>query len=261
MSTYLYGVTRRPGRESRLTPARLGAGVGDPPKPVRLVPFERLAAAVSTIGSDEVGEQAGVRALRRDMAAHAGVLDRALTVRTVLPSRFGLIFPDDDALVDEFLEPHYSRLDESLARLKGTVELSVTAEYVEAETIRDILAEQPRLARDVQTTTTSYQRRIDFGRQIASAIRARRQRDADWVLRNLSPLARDVAVGEARSDLTVMRASFLVARRDVERFDRVLEALQAEAGASVKLSCVGPLPAYSFVDVRVGVEDGGGSGR
>jgi len=207
-----------------------------------------------------VGEQAGVRELRRDMAAHAAVLNRIPAVRTVLPSRFGLIFPDDDALASEFLEPQYERLSESLARLKGAVELSVTAEYVEAETIRDVLAEQPRLARDMQSTS-SYQRRIDFGRQIASAIRSRREQDADWILRNLSPLARDVAVVEVRSDLTVLRASFLVARREVERFDRVLEALQAEAGASVKLSCVGPLPAYSFVDVHVGVEDGGGRGH
>jgi len=191
------------------------------------------------------------------MAAHAAVLDRVLEARTVLPSRFGLIFPDDHALADEFLEPQYERLSESLSRLKGTVELSVTAEYVEAETIREVLAEQPGLARDL-SDRSSYQRRIDFGRQIASAIRARRERDADWILRNLSSLARDVVVGEARSDLTVLRASFLVARRDVERFDQVLEALQAEAGESVKLSCVGPLPAYSFVDVRVGVEDGGG---
>jgi len=36
----------------------------------------------------------------------------------------------------------------------------------------------------------------------------------------------------------------------------VLDALQSEAGATVKLSCIGPLPAYSFVDVHVGVKNG-----
>jgi hypothetical protein len=52
----------------------------------------------------------------------------------------------------------------------------------------------------------------------------------------------------------VLRASFLVARREVERFDRTLDAIQAEAGKAMRLSCVGPLPAYSFVDVRVGAD-------
>src|SRR3954471_23545511 len=109
MSTYLYGVIRRPGRDSRLTPESLGSGVGDPAKPVRLLAHDDLAAVVSTVGVDEVGDEAGVRALRRDMAAHAEVLARIAEVRTVLPSRFGIVLPDDQAVVRQFLAPQYDR--------------------------------------------------------------------------------------------------------------------------------------------------------
>jgi hypothetical protein len=253
MSTYLYGVVRRPGRDSRLTPEALGPGVGDPAKPVRLLTHRDLAAVVSTVGADEVGDVAGVRALRRDMAAHAEVLSRVAEIRTVLPSRFGIVLPADEAVVETFLEPQYERLLDSLARLKGAAELSVTAEYQESEILREVLDEQPQLARDVHGSST-YQDRIDFGRRVATGIRNRREQDADWILRNLEPLARDVAVGEGRSDLTVLRASFLVERRELERFDRTLEAIQAEGGKAIQLSCVGPLPAYSFVDVRVSAD-------
>jgi len=253
MSTYLYGVIRRPGRDSRLTPESLGSGVGDPAKRVRLLVRQELAALVSSVGADEVGDAAGVRALRRDMAAHADVLSRILEVRTVLPSRFGIVLPTDDAVIQTFLEPQQDRLLDSLARLKGAVELSVTAEYEESEILKEVLAEQPQLARGVQHSST-YQDRIDFGRRVATGIRNRREQDADWILRNLEPLARDVAVGEGRSDLSVLRASFLIGRREIERFDQALDALQAEAGKAIRLSCVGPLPAYSFVDVRVAAD-------
>src|SRR4051794_10099003 len=107
MSTYLYGVIRRPGRDSRLTSEALGSGVGDPAKRVRLLTHRELVAVVSTVGLDEVGDLAGVRALRRDMAAHADVLTRVAEVRTVLPSRFGIVLPTDDAVVDTFLESQY----------------------------------------------------------------------------------------------------------------------------------------------------------
>src|SRR5689334_20648004 len=110
MSTYLYGVVRRPGGGSRLSVDSLGTGVGSPPKAVRLVELHDLAAVVSTVAPDEVGEEAGARALRRDMTAHADVLGRVLDARTVLPSRFGIVLPDDRALIDRLLAPQHDVL-------------------------------------------------------------------------------------------------------------------------------------------------------
>jgi hypothetical protein len=53
------------------------------------------------------------------------------------------------------------------------------------------------------------------------------------------------------NELMALNASFLVERAKLPAFDRELEAIHAEAGYRLKLDCVGPLPPYSFVDLRL----------
>src|SRR5688572_6539375 len=146
-STYLYGIIRRPAPGRTTLLKVLGEGVGDPPALVRLLAHEQIAAIVSTVDPETIGESGGVRGFMRDMAAHADVLNRVLAVRTVLPSRFGIILPGDDALIDEVLAPQHDLFLEMLQRLKGTVELRVTADYVETEVLHQVVREQPQLSR------------------------------------------------------------------------------------------------------------------
>jgi hypothetical protein len=246
--TYLYGIIRTPDPRQNRVLKVLDNGVGTPPARVRLLPFEEVSAIVSTVDADAIGESAGVRGFMRDMAAHADVLNRVLAVRTVLPSRFGLVFPDDRVLVEEMLAPRHDLLLELLRQLKGAVELRVTAEYVESKVLEEVIRRQPQLTRNAAAT---YQQRIDVGRRIAGAIAEKRDSDAHWVLDRLARVARDVSVGEAGSELNVLKASFLVDRGDIDRFDQALARVQKQAGDSIRFACVGPLPPYSFADVRI----------
>src|SRR5687767_14772581 len=101
MSTYLYGVVRAPSapppppgklkaRTSKRGPAPLPErGVGNPPAPVRLVTHGDLAAVVSDVPDDYHAEAEGLRGMRRDMRAHAAVVNEWIASATVLPFRFG----------------------------------------------------------------------------------------------------------------------------------------------------------------------------
>ena len=246
--TYLYGIIRAPDPSKSRIREVLGTGVGTPPSPVRLLRFGDLAAVVGTVDAEQIGERAGARAFMRDMAAHADVLDRVLKVRTVLPARMGLFFPDDRSLIREMLEPQHDLLLDLLRRLSGTVELRVTAAYLEDQVLDQIICQQPQLAGRQGAT---YTQRIETGRRIARAIASRRDTDARWILDQLVPAARDVSVADGSSELTVLRASFLVERKALGRFDGALERVQTEAGDVMRLACVGPLPPYSFADLRL----------
>src|SRR5689334_16766830 len=101
MSVYLYGVLRPPDRVPK---ALLGGGVGEPPVAVYLLRHRDLAAAVSEVDADAIGEAAGARALRRDIAAHTDVLNRLLGAGPVLPARFGTVLPDEQTVFDRLLE-------------------------------------------------------------------------------------------------------------------------------------------------------------
>ncbi len=256
MSTYLYGVIRRPGPRSKLTREALGTGVGEPPARVRMLEYRDIAAIVSTVDGP-IGYDASARALRRDMVAHSAVQSRIFNIRTILPARFGLMMPDDRTAREALLAPQYDQLLEDLQRLKGKVELSVKADYVEQGVIRQVLQDDPPLAQAIagRSGRENYNDRIDLGRQIAQAIRARRDHDAQWLLDQIAPLASDLVTHQAQSELSVLRASVLVATSELPAFDRELARIQEEAGPGLRLGCVGPLPAYSFVSIHVPVEE------
>jgi hypothetical protein len=78
VSTYVYGIARK--SHPRL-PEKMG-GVGDPPRPVRIVETGKLAALVSDAPE-------GLRPKRRDLLAHQSVLAEAGEAGPVLPMRFG----------------------------------------------------------------------------------------------------------------------------------------------------------------------------
>src|SRR5207248_992657 len=128
MSVFLYGVLRPPDRVPR---DLLGGGVGEPPAPVYLLRQRKLAAAVSQIQPDAIGEAAGARALRRDIAAHSQTLNRLLRAGPVLPARFGTVFPDEETVFDRLLETQYETLSGQIAKVEGAVELRMKADYVQ----------------------------------------------------------------------------------------------------------------------------------
>jgi hypothetical protein len=253
---YLYAVVRRPGRKRAPPP---GEGIGDPPLAVELVIHREVAAVVSLVprragGDTEESTRQKVRAMRRDMLAHTDVLNRLLESTTLLPVRFGVVLPDEQAVVDTLLEPQHDVLVAHLERLEGAVEISLKANYKEELVLREVVREQPHLSRQSARAgggTSALADRIDLGKQVAAAVEAKRDRDGRWLLEQLSPLARDVTVAEPASELMVLNASFLVDREALDQFDRRLNKTSRDTTPRMRLTCVGPLPPYSFVDLRL----------
>ena len=246
MATYLYGIVRHPVPWKKKA---AGTGVGDPPRPVEALRHRDLAALVSHVTPAEVAGDS-VRAMRRDMKAHSAVLNRVIELGadSLLPVRFGVIFPSADLLVARLLEPQYKLLLTYLDRLSGAAEVSLKVSYVERQVLREVVAEQPQLA---GARGGSYQAKIEVGKRVADALRAKKDKDARWLLAALTPAARDVRVGKAASDLMVLSASFLVEHKAMPKFDRVLEKVNKEAGDLMQFDCVGPLPPYSFADLKL----------
>lgn len=243
--TYVYGIVQTTPRER----TSLGVGVGEPPREVRVVRHGKVGALVSTVTREELSGQ-GVRSLRRDMKAHSAVLNRLCEQRTVLPVRFGFVVESDQAVVARLLEPQADRLAAYLKRLEGTVEITLKATYVEEAILREIAERHPQLTAG-SGARAGYQGRIEVGRRIAAAIQACQEQDGQWLLDTLAPVVQEVRLGKVQSELMVLNASLLVAAAKLKSFDRVLEAIHKEVGARMTFDCVGPLPPYSFVDLRL----------
>jgi hypothetical protein len=241
---YVYGVTWADTARDKA-----GAGIGG--ADVSSVVSGDLAALTSPVRSTKV------RARRRDLLTHSDVLAGALERGTVVPLQFGAVFENADAVVADFLEPRADELRGLLRELEGRVELRVTAFYGEEAILGEILRDNPRIARLREQTRSApeaatYGLRIELGEAVAKELRARTQRDREGILARVRPLALAAQIDEEPVEHQVLRASFLVERTAVDRFDEAMNDVARQQDGRMLFKYLGPLPPHSFVSLDAG---------
>ncbi|MER6263505.1 GvpL/GvpF family gas vesicle protein [Streptomyces sp900105245] len=238
MGTYVYGIVR--ASHSPL-PQDL-EGIGEPPRPVRVMRQGELAAIVSDAPEE-------LRPKRRDLLAHLRVLDEAAAEGTVLPMRFGSVSVDDDT-VTAVLAERSEHFLERLQALDGTAEYNVKANHDEEAVLREIMAHQEviRSLADANRKAGggTQEQKMRLGEMIAAAVQVREVTDAELLHQALAPLAAHVSAG-AQSTGWLANISFLVDRRSAERFLAGIEDFRRRH-PHLDLRVNGPLPPYSFVD-------------
>jgi hypothetical protein len=216
---------------------------------VEAVDCGELAALTSSVPAGTV------RARRADLMTHFDVLGKAFERGTVLPLRFGIVFDDERALVEELLRPRHDEFARMLRELRGQVELRVTAHYREDAILAEAVRENPRIAQLRAATRggkDAHPAMLELGELVSSEVQARSARDTRALLERLRPLARRYELDEEPIAYQLLRASFLVERKRVQAFDRTLEKFASDNAGRVDVKLVGPLPPHSFVELSHG---------
>ncbi len=240
---YVYGITKADG--DRPLPVE---GVGEQAPPVHTVETKDIAAIVSDIQSTPV------RGNRRNLMAHSRVLEASFKRDTVLPMRFGVVLPDDDAVRNSLLEPRYEAWREMLDRMEGLGELTLKAIYYEERILREILEEDPsiRAMRNRSRNATgdrAYLDRVALGEMVAERLQAKGESEGAALLERLQRFAVDVRANPPTVERMLLNAAFLVRRDRIETFDEVMQEIGAHVAERMHFKYVGPLPPYSFVEV------------
>jgi hypothetical protein len=172
----------------------------------------------------------------------------------VLPMRFGVVFEDEDPHVRDFLAPRQKELAKLLRALGNQVELRVTAHYREDAILAEIVRQNGRVSKLREATRAGggHPALIELGELVSAEVQARTVRDARALLERLRPFAVDYRLEEEPIEYQLLRGSFLVERRRVERFDAALEAFAADNAGRIDFKYVGPLPPHSFVELTHG---------
>ncbi|MDH6624584.1 hypothetical protein M2271_002388 [Streptomyces sp. LBL] len=238
MSTYVYGITAA----SHPSPPEGLGGVGDPPRPVRILEVGELAAVVS-----EAPE--GLRPKRKDLLAHQNVLSEAGADGCVLPMRFGSVAPDDDAVTGVLAEraDHYS---ERLRTLDGKVEYNVKVTHDEEAVLHRVMSENPQVRAlaeaNRQAGGGSYEQKLKLGEMVVAAVKAREGEDAAAVQQALERVTDAISVGP-ESTGWLANVSFLVERDQAAEFLNEVEQVRTSL-PHLDVRVNGPLPPYSFVE-------------
>ena len=222
---YLYGITR-----PREVPQRIAD------RGVFLVDCEGRAAVVSEL------DEGPVEATRRNLLAHADVVEQLHEEAVVLPARFGYVLESrEDALemlalpeIEDLLERHEQTCE---LTLRGTYEESVLAEVgAGLQPLREAYRAQP-----------SVEVGIALGEAVGEGLADRRAHDKSLVLDALSPLVLDVVSGQPAGEFAAFDLALLVERARVKAIEAELEKLAARLSPPLHFKLVGPLPPYSFV--------------
>lgn len=200
---------------------------------------------------------------RRDLLAHARVLEAAMAFGTVLPMRFGMVSPSA-ADIHERIACRADQVDQALDHLRGRVELGIRITAPEEAALSATLAREPSLrqARQRLATGADHFQKIEFGRKLGEAMARHRAEGQKQALAQLAPMVVDHVLRAPESDAEVLRAEVLVDRAHIEDFSTGLEGLCADLTFAGPTPCdgriIGPGPAFSFVKL---VLDGAPSTR
>jgi len=157
-------------------------GVGDPPGEIRLVRSGDLAALVSEV---DITKPLGTP---DDLQAHQEILDATVIDAPVLPSRFGAVLTNEEAVAAELLDANHDEFAAALRQLEGRVEYIVRGRYAEQALLEEILSENSRAARlrdriSGADPDATRELRIQLGEIVNNAVANKRQNDTRDLLR------------------------------------------------------------------------------
>src|SRR3954471_23615209 len=132
---YVYGFMR-----AAEAPQRLEGGVGEPPAPVGSIAHGAVAALVTEVPPGAVAPR------RKNLMAHADVLHKAMDHGAVLPMRWGMVVAGEDGVRGE-LARREQELTELLDALQDRIEMTVRALYREDVLLREVVEENPAVAK------------------------------------------------------------------------------------------------------------------
>jgi hypothetical protein len=235
MSVYVYGVVR-----AEASAPRQVYGVGEPPEQVRAVRGGKLAALVSRAPD-------GLRARRKDLQAHQNVLATAGAQGPVLPTRFGTVVADEDA-VRMRLKAGAEQFAAGLDRVAGRVEMNLKVKPSESEDgLAWLLRQDGRLwrLREQARARPAYEVNLRLGQAVVHGLRRQAAAAGAEAGAELAALADATSAGP-ESDTCVLNISFLVAADQADRFAGVAGVLARRLADRAELRVTGPLPCYSF---------------
>ena len=231
---YIYGVVR-----SEELPAIAAEGVAG--RPVELLERGPLAALVTRLPPGEL------RVKRKDLHRHLRVLEEVFEEATIVPCSFGTVLASEDDIEAELLAGRQDDLLAALDALDGRVQLNVKAVYDEDDLLREIVRSNPEVAR-LRAQAAGYAEQVRLGEIVAGFVIERRDADVARLISELSRLADDVAVDDPAGEYVALKASFLVARENVKRFDAQLEQVARREHPVIRLEVIGPLPPTAFAE-------------
>jgi Gas vesicle synthesis protein GvpL/GvpF len=241
-AVYVYGVVRS-GTLRKIKAEGVGGAA------VELLESGGLTALVSPVADEEL------RVKRQDLNRHLAVLEEAFATTTILPCPFATVIASNADLVQNLLVAGRDDLLSAIHELDGKVQLNVKAVYDEEQVLREIVATNAEVTRLRESTRrlgqAGYYSQLELGELVARAVADRKMQDEARLAGELETAAFDLLIEEDQA--AAFKASFLVPRKELKKFDRLLQEIAKREQPFLQFEVIGPLPPTAFAAAYAGV--------
>jgi len=217
---------------------------------VSSVGYEAISAVISNfpVTKYEVSKE--------NFLAHEKVLEKVMEDYTALPMRAFTVAASAEE-VRSFLRKNYTMLKGLLRDMDNKIELGVKAYWKDMKVIFQEIADGNERVRKLREKIASkpqgqiLEKKIRLGEMIAAALKDKKDKEGEELVRQLKRVAYDFALAETRGDEMIINAAFLVDRGREKEFDARVDELGEKYGQRMKLTYVGPAPPYNFVRLTI----------
>jgi gas vesicle protein GvpL/GvpF len=215
---------------------------------VRSIAHESVCALVG-----DAPDNGSVRVRRSALLAHSDVLQAAMEHGPVLPLRFGIVLPDEQAVCEELLAPNSATYLARLEALSGCAEFQLKATFDSERVLASILTADRQLSDAAALVRAlpgeaGHFDRIRLGELISERVEGRAETVAMEIITTLEPLAVALSRGPRQHEWMALNAAFLVDMKQRDAFDEAIDRLNEEHHGELQFRLVGPLPPHTFAE-------------
>jgi hypothetical protein len=246
MGKYLYCFIKEKDKKSFGT-----SQIGGLNAPVYTINVEEVAAVVSEAPILDYDPS------RKNTMAHQGVLKKVMEDYTVVPVAFGTV-ANNKKEVEAIIKASYKQFLSNISKLKDKSELGLKVTWKDSFFDKDIQTEEIRELNEKifrKDENKVYDEKILLGRLVEAAIKEKRESYTKKIYAPLEEIAAESKFKENLPVKTVLNGYFLVDKAKEESFDKKVEALSKEFEDKLVFSYTGPWPPYSFVDMRINIDE------
>jgi hypothetical protein len=246
MGKYLYCFIKEKDKKSFGT-----SQLGGLNAPVYTINIDDIAAVVSEAPIIDYDPS------RKNTMAHQKVLKKVMEDYTVIPVAFGTV-ANSKKDVEAIIKSGYKQFLGNISSLKDKSELGLKITWKDSYFDEDIQTEEIRKLNEKifnKDENKVMEERILLGRLVEAAINEKRKSYMVKIYEPLEEIAHQSKFKENLPVKTVLNGYFLVDKAKEESFDKKVEALSLEFKDKLIFSYTGPWPPYSFVDMRINIDE------
>lgn len=212
--------------------------------------YKNIAAIVSDTEAVETDPT------RKNVLSHAAVQETLLKEYDLLPMRFGMI-ADSDNEVKSLLARSYEGFINELNRLSGKIEVELKIFWDQETMMKELESKNNELTKlkaklSISKSPAEIQSLlVEAGKQVENLAKSWKATYALGVYDSLRELSAEALINEPVGVKNILNASFLIDRSKEGQFKEEIYKLDSKYQNKLIFKYVGPLPPYSFVNLKL----------